>query len=156
MTPALNLFHLLKNSCRLQKSPRKENAKRRRTDHHLLKTIPGPDHSFVLSLWGEEARDHLASVLRECDDLFMNDMTDIGQCKIAKHRIELEPDANPHREGARRMSPENAAKANQEVQNLLALGLIQTSNSPRARGIVLVKTILADFAFAVNSSRRTT
>ena len=53
----------------------------------------------------------------------MKNKSDIGKCKIAKHRIELEPEAIPHREGARRMSPDKAAKANQEVQNLLALGL---------------------------------
>ena len=37
------------------------------------------------------------------------------------------------------MSPDKAAKANQEVQNLLALGLIQPSYSPWASGIVMVK-----------------
>ena len=60
----------------------------------------------------------------------MKNKSDIGRCKIAKHRIELEPEAIPHKEGARRMPPYKAAKANQEVQNLLALGLIQPSNSP--------------------------
>ena len=81
----------------------------------------------------------MASILSEYDDLFMTNKSDIGQCKIAKHRIELEPEAIPHiphREGARRMSPNKAAKANQEVQKLLAIGLIQPSYSPWASGIV--------------------
>ena len=69
----------------------------------------------------------------------MKHKVDIGRCKIAKHRIEVEPDAIPHREGARRMSPEKAEKANNEVQNLLALGMIQPSFSPWASGIVMVK-----------------
>ena len=63
----------------------------------------------------------------------------IGRCKIAKHRIELEPEAITHREDARRMCPDKAVKANQKVQNLLALGLIQPSYSPWASGIVMVK-----------------
>ena len=124
-----------------------ENEKRKRTDPLLLKPIPGPDLSSVLSSWGEGARDKLASVLSEYDDLFMKNKSDIGRCKIAKHRIELEPEAIPHREGARRMSPDKAAKANQEVQNLLALGLIQPSYSPWASGIVMVKKKSGELRF---------
>ena len=123
------------------------NEKRKRTDPLLLKPIPGPDLSSVLSSWGEGARDKLASVLSEYDDLFMKNKSDIGRCKIAKHRIELEPEAIPHREGARRMSPDKAAKANQEVQNLLALGLIQPSYSPWASGIVMVKKKSGELRF---------
>ena len=124
-----------------------ENEKRKRTDPLLLKPIPGPDLSSVLSSWGEGARDKLASVLSEYDDLFMKNKSDIGRCKIAKHRIELEPEAIPHREGARRMSPDKAAKANQEVQNLLALGLIKPSYSPWASGIVMVKKKSGELRF---------
>ena len=64
---------------------------------------------------------------------------DIGQCKNAKHPVEIEPGAVPHREGARRLSPETAEHANQEVRDFLALGLIQTSLSPWASGIVKLK-----------------
>ena len=52
----------------------------------------------------------------------------IGRCKIAKHRIELEPEAITHREDARRMCPDKAVKANQKVQNLLASGKLINSN----------------------------
>ena len=124
-----------------------ESEKRAKTDPQLLKPIPGPDLSSVLSSWGEGARDQLASVLSEYDDLFMKHKADIGRCKIAKHRIELEPEAIPHREGARRMSPDKAAKANQEVRNLLALGLIQPSYSPWASGIVMVKKKTGELRF---------
>ena len=64
---------------------------------------------------------------------------DIGKCKIAKHPVEVEPGAVPHREGARRMSPDKAERANQEVRDLLALEKIQHSLSPWASGIVMVK-----------------
>ena len=36
----------------------------------------------------------------------MKHKADIGRCTIAKHPVEVEPGAIPHREGARRMSPE--------------------------------------------------
>ena len=51
----------------------------------------------------------------------------------------MEPGSTPHRERARRMSREKAESANQEVRNLLALGMIQPSLSPLASGIVMVK-----------------
>ena len=101
----------------------------------------------VLSSLGEEARGKLEVVLSEYEDLFMKNKSDTGRCKIAKHRIELEPEAVPHREGARRMSPDKAAKANQEAQNLLALGLIQPSYSPWASGIVMVKQKSGELRF---------
>ena len=69
----------------------------------------------------------------------MKHKADIGRCTIAKHTVEVEPGAVPHREGARRMSPEKAERANQEVRNLLALGMIRPSLSPWASGIVMVK-----------------
>ena len=124
-----------------------ENEKRARTDPQLLKPIPGPDLSSVLSFWGEGARDQLAGVLNEYDNLFMKYKADIGKCKVAKHRIELEAEAIPHREGVRRLSPDKAAKANQEVRNLLALGLIQPSYSPWAIGRVMVKKKSGELRF---------
>ena len=69
----------------------------------------------------------------------MKHKADIGRCKTAKHTGEVEPGSTPHREGARRMSREKAERANQEVCNLLALGMIQPSLSPWASGIVMVK-----------------
>ena len=124
-----------------------EDEKRARTDPQLLKPIPGPDLSSDLSFWGEGARDQLAKVLNEYDNLFMKHKADIGKCTIAKHCIELEPKAIPHREGSRRMSPDKAAKSNQEVRNLLALGLIQPSYSPWASGIVMVKKKTGELRF---------
>ena len=103
--------------------------------------IPGPDSQLleVEDLWGASACESLGNILNECDDLFMKHKADIGRCTIAKHTVELEHGAVSHREGARRMSPEKAERANQEIRNLLALGMIQPSLSPWASGIVMVK-----------------
>ena len=118
-----------------------EREIRKRTDPDLLAPIPGPEFQLeeVQKLWGQTARDSLNNILTEFDDLFMKHKADIGRCTIPKHPVELEPGAVPHREGARRMSPEKAERANKEVRNLLALGMIQPSLSPWASGIVMVK-----------------
>ena len=92
-----------------------------------------------LKTWGQSARDSLNNTLAEFDDLFVKHKSDIGCCTKAKHPVELEPGATLHCEGARRMSPDKAERANQEVRNLLALGMIEPSLSPWATGIVMVK-----------------
>ena len=113
----------------------------------MLKPNKRPDLSAVAPTWGESIKSRLEKLLFEFDDLFMKHKADIGRCKIAKHRIEVLPDAIPHREGARRMSPEKAEKANAEVKNLLALGIIQPSFSPWASGIVMVKKKGGELSF---------
>ena len=55
-----------------------ENKKRERSDPQLLKAIPGSDLFSVPSFWGEGARDKLANVLNEYDDLFMKHKADTG------------------------------------------------------------------------------
>ena len=111
--------------------------------------IPGPEAELdeVSGLWGSAASETLSKLLKEFDDLFMKYKADIGKCKIAKHPVELEPGAIPHREGARRMSHDKAERANQEVRDLLALGMIQPSLSPWANGIVMVKKKTGELRF---------
>ena len=129
-----------------------EREIRKRTDPDLLAPIPGPDSQLqeVKKLWGASACESLDNILNEFDDLFMKRKADIGRCTIAKHTIEVEPGAVPHREGARRMSPEKAERANQEVRSLLALGMIQPSLSPWASGIVMVKKKSGELRFCCN------
>ena len=109
-----------------------EREVRKRTDPDLLAPIPGPESQLeeVQKLWGQTACDSLEKMLIEFDDLFMKHKAEIGRCKIVKHTVKVEPGATPHREGTRRMSREKAERANQEVRNLLALGMIQPSLSP--------------------------
>ena len=100
---------------------------------------PASQLQEVKDLWGTSACESLQSILTEFDDLFMEHKADIGRCTIVKHPVDVEFGAVPHREGARRMSPEKAERANQEVRNLLALGMIQPSLSPWGSDIVMIK-----------------
>ncbi len=71
--------------------------------------------------------------------VFAENKADIGHCKLVEHRIDLEDGAVPHHEGARRMAPLKAEKANEEVRHLLSLDLIEPSYSPWACGVVMAK-----------------
>ena len=77
----------------------------------------------------------------------MKHKADIDKCKIAKHPVEVEPGTAPHRKAARRMSLEKAKRANQGVRDILALGMIQPSLSPRASSIVMVKKKSGELRF---------
>ncbi len=98
--------------------------------------------------------DGLRAVLEENVAVF----ADVGRCRIVEHRIDLEPDAVPHHEGARRMAPWKAEKTNEEVRHLLSLDLIEPSYSPWACGIVMAKKkgnqlrFCCDFSF-VNATK---
>ena len=118
-----------------------ERGIRKRTDPELMAPIPGPESQLqkVKDLWRASACDSLGNIPSVFDDLFMKHKADIGRCTIAEHPVEVEPGAIPHREGARRMSPKKAERANLEVRNLLALGMIQPSLSPLTSGLVMVK-----------------
>ena len=61
--------------------------------------------------------------------------------------MKIEQGALLHRLGARRMAPEKAERADQEVRDLLALGMIQRSLSPCASGIVMVKKKTGELRF---------
>ena len=126
-----------------------EREIKKRTDPALMAPIQGPEAQLdeVRGLWGPAASDTLSKLLKEFDDLFMKYKADIGNFKIAKHPVEVEPGAVPHREGARRMSPDKAERANQQVRVLLALGMIQPSLSPWASGIVMVKKKSGELRF---------
>ncbi len=81
----------------------------------------------------------LRSVLLENSSVFAKNKADMGRCNLIEHRIDLEPDAIPHHEGARRMASWKAAQANEEVRHLLSLNLIEPSYSPWACGVVMAK-----------------
>ena len=93
-----------------------DREKRKRTDPELMALIPGPESHLqdVGDLWGSEASTSLENILTGFDDLFVKYRAGIGRCTIAKHPVEVQPGAVLHREGARRMSPDKAARANVE------------------------------------------
>ena len=85
-----------------------EREVRKRTDPELMAPVQGPESQLkeVQNLWGPKASASSENILTEFDNLFTKHKADIGRCTIAKHPVELESGAVPHREGARRMSPE--------------------------------------------------
>ena len=72
-------------------------------------------------------------------DVFSRHKAEIGCCKFVEHEIELEESAVPHREVARRMTPNKSDACRTEIKTLLEYYMIEPSKSPWACGVVMAK-----------------
>ena len=65
-------------------------------------------------------------------DVISKHKADIGFCNFVEHEIELEEDAIPHREGARRMTPHKSEACRAEIEMFFQYDMIEPSKSPWA------------------------
>ena len=82
----------------------------------------------------------MRAVLNRNADVFSKHKADIGCCKFVEQEIELEEGAVPHREDARRMTPQKVEACRTEIEMLLEYDMIEPSNLPWACGVVVAKT----------------
>ena len=73
-------------------------------------------------------------------DVSSSNKTDIECCNFVEHKIELEKSAVPHREGARRFTPQKLDACRKERKILLEYDLIEPSKSPWACKRVMAKS----------------
>ena len=80
----------------------------------------------------------IRDLLNKHSDIFSTGDTDIGQCNLFKHRIELS-NPIPFKQRHRRIPPGMVNEVRQHLEQLLAGGIIRKSKSPWASNIVLVR-----------------
>ena len=88
---------------------------------------------------GEGDFESLRAVLNRNADVFLKHKVDLGCCNFVGHKIKLEEDAAPHREGARRMTPHKLGACRVELEMLLEYDMIELSKLPWACGVVMAK-----------------
>ena len=98
-----------------------------------------------------ELFNELKNLLKEYEPIFRKSKGDLGKCTVMEHKIDLQPGSVPWKEGPRRMTPLKTEKANEEVRELIHLGLIEPSDSPWACGIVMAKKKATNCACAATS-----
>ena len=81
----------------------------------------------------------IKDVLERNEEVFSRHKADIGCCNFVEIEIELEENAIPHREGARRMTPHKSDACRKEIETLLEYDMIEPSKSPWACGVVMAK-----------------
>ena len=87
----------------------------------------------------DEQLEAVKDVLDRNQDDFLRHKADIGCCNFVKHEIELDESAVPHREGARRMTPNKSNACRKEIETLLEYDMIEPSKSPWACVVVMAK-----------------
>ena len=87
----------------------------------------------------DEQLEAIKDVLERNEEVFSRHKADIGCCNFVEHEIELEENAMPHREGARRMTPHKSDACRKEIETLLEYDMIEPSKSPWACGVVMAK-----------------
>ena len=87
----------------------------------------------------DEQLEAIKDVLERNEEVFSRHKADIRCCNFVEHEIELEDNAVPHREGARRMTPHKSEACRKEIETLLEYDMIEPSKSPWACGVVMAK-----------------
>ena len=87
----------------------------------------------------DEQLEAIKDVLERNEKVFSRHKADIGCCNFVEHEVELEENAVPHREGARRMTPNKSDACRKEIETLLEYDMIEPSKSPWACGVVMAK-----------------
>ena len=67
----------------------------------------------------DEQLEAIKDVLERNEEVFSRHMSDIGCCNFVEHKVELEENAVPHREGARHMTPHKSEACRKEIETLL-------------------------------------
>ena len=98
-----------------------------------------PDIDHLRGKFTDEQLEAIKDVLERSEEVFSRHKADIGCCNFVEHEIELEENAIPHREGARRMTPHKSDSCRKEIEMLLEYDMIEPSKSPWACGVVMAK-----------------
>ena len=78
----------------------------------------------------ERELDSLRAVFNRNADIFSKRKADIGCCNFVEYEIEIEEGSAPHKEGARRMTPQKSEACRKEIELLMEYDNI-ARRSPR-------------------------
>ena len=122
----------LSSSC--SKFPERPSSYELESDKPLL-----PEIEHLRGKIGEGGFESLRAVLNRNADVFSKHKADIGCCNFFDHGIELDEDAIPHREGARRMTTQKLEACRAEIEMLLEHDMKEPSKLPWACGVAMAK-----------------
>ena len=116
------------------------NFPERPTEAELAANRPVlPEIEHLKGKISDNELDSLRAVLDRNADVFSKHKADIGCCNFVEHEIEIEEGSVPHREGARRMTPNKSEACRKEIEMLMEYDMIEPSKSPWACGVVMAK-----------------
>ena len=117
-------------------------------DNYDKSTLPsGIDLSK--SALDDKQKDEMARFLLKWKHMFSTDITDLGNCDLFKHRINL-TDNEPFKEPHRRIPPALFQEVREHILEMLEAGAIRPSKSPYSSNVVIVRKKDGTIRFCVD------
>ena len=88
-----------------------------------------PEIEHLKGKISDKELDSLRAVRNRNADVFSKHKADIGCCNFVEHEIEIEEGSVPHREGARRMTPNKSEACRKKIEMLMEYDMIEPSKS---------------------------
>ena len=119
-----------------------------KTDKNYESTQPsGIDLSK--SALDDKQKDEMTRFLLKWKHMFSTDITDLGNCDLFKHRINL-TDNEPFKEPHRRIPPALFQEVREHILEMLEAGAIRPSKSPYSSNVVIVRKKDGTIRFCVD------
>ena len=86
----------------------------------------------------DDQKQKLSNLLSKYKSVWATNPKKPALCKLGKHKIDT-GGAKPVKQKMRRMSPNNSAEVNRQIEEMLANGICRPSDSPWSSGVILVR-----------------
>ena len=130
------------------------DADQRTSFQQLWEKLPPHLRSIKFDLhgpgWTPQVITDLGDLLCEFRDVFSTSSTDLGSCSLLPFKITVPPDSAPVTSKPYRMNPLVAKQVDAILDQYLAAGLIQHSNSPYSSPIVVIPKKSGGIRITVN------
>ena len=113
------------------------------------KSIKGDEISFDLSHLQDTEKETMQQILQKYQTLFATDLSELGATSVVKHKIDT-GQATPIKQLPRRLPNALKPVVEEQVNEMLAHGVVRLSKSPWASPIVLVKKKDGTWRFCVD------
>ena len=97
----------------------------------------------------DKQKEQLLQFLARWKDSFSKDITDLGNCDLIKHEINL-TDNEPFKEPARRIPAALFQEVKEHLKEMMAAGVIRPSHSPYSSNVVIVRKKDGTIRFCVD------
>ena len=97
----------------------------------------------------EKQKEKLDKLIKENEDIFSRDKSDLGRTGIIKHTIDT-GNTKPIKQRSYRITPKEKEIIKAEVDKMLERGIIRRSNSPWTSPVVLIKKKNGEIRFCID------
>ena len=138
------LRHLEPNTQKEQTVHASQQTAKEGKQHKLLDEVMIGENNL-----SEAQKNQVKQFLEKWNDIFSEGLTDLGNCDLVKHKINLH-DNEPFKEPHRRIPPGLFQEVREHLSEMLQAGAIRPSQSPYSSNVVIVRKKDGSIRFCVD------